>query len=201
VLENVAALIWGPTSRAFPALLNGSSVHIAGATITVQQVLAIVLAIALAAGIEIVRRRTLLGKVGIAIAQDPEMAASVGANTTAFAFGAFALAGVLAGIAGVLIGPLTYSNPYLGDTYGIAGFVALMIGGTARPWAAMGGGLLLGILSQVAQTAINSQASDWLPYLVVVVILLVVPQGLFSFSARPLLRYLRRGPGREAVSS
>lgn len=200
VLESVAALIWGPTSRAFPTLLNGSSIHIAGATITVQQALAVVLAVVIAVVIELVRRRTLLGKVGIAIAQDPEMASSVGANTTAFAFGAFALAGALAGIAGILIGPLTYSNPYLGDTYGIAGFVALMIGGTSRPFAAMGGGLLLGILSQLAQTVINSQASDWLPYLVVAVILLLVPQGLFSFSLQPLVRYFRRDAEREAVS-
>lgn len=201
VLENLAALIWGPTSRAFPTFLNGSSVHLVGATITVQQVVSILLALALAGAVELLRRRTLLGKLGIAIAEDPEMASAVGANTTVFAFGAFALAGALAGVAGVLIGPLTYSNPYLGDTYGIAGFVALMIGGTRRPIAAMGGGLLLGILSQLAQSAINPQASDWLPYLAVAVILLVVPQGVFS--SAPLGRMLRarRGAGSRAVTS
>lgn len=180
VLESVAALIWGPTSRAFPQLLNSSSVHILGASITLQQLVTILLAIAIAIGFELLRRRTLVGKVGIAIAHDPDMAASVGANTTLYAVGAFALAGLLAGVAGVLIGPLTFSNPYLGDTYGIAGFVALMIGGTARPVAAMGGGLVLGLLSQLANSAINSQASDWLPYLVVAVVLLVLPEGLFS---------------------
>jgi branched-chain amino acid transport system permease protein len=201
VLENIAAAIWGPTSRAFPAFLNGSSVHIGGATITVQQVLTIVLALGLAAGIELVRRRTLIGKVGIAIAHDPEMASAVGANTTLFAFGAFALAGALAGIAGVLIGPLTYSNPYLGDTYGIAGFVALMIGGTRSPVAAMGGGLILGLLSQLAQSAISPQASDWLPYVAVAVILLLVPQGLFSSVALPsVLRARRRAHGQVVAS-
>lgn len=199
VLENIAALIWGPTSRPFPAFLNGSSVHIGGSTITVQQVLTILLALALAAAVELLRRRTLLGKLGIAIAHDPEMASAVGANTTVFAFGAFALAGALAGVAGVLIGPLTYSNPYLGDTYGIAGFVALMIGGTRQPIAAMGGGLLLGILSQLAQSAINPQAADWLPYLAVAVILLVVPEGVFS-TLGPI-RLLRARKTRQAVTS
>jgi branched-chain amino acid transport system permease protein len=201
VLENVAAAIWGPTSRAFPAFLNGSSVHIGGATITVQQVLTIVLALALAVAIEFVRRRTLIGKVGIAIAHDPEMASAVGANTTLYAFGAFALAGAIAGLAGVLIGPLTYSNPYLGDTYGIAGFVALMIGGTRNPVAAMGGGLILGLLSQLAQSAINPQASDWLPYLTVAVILLVVPQGVFSVTWLPRQLRIRRGAGQQVAPS
>lgn len=201
VLENVAAAIWGPTSRAFPAFLNGSSIHISGATITAQQVLTIVLGLALAAAIEFVRRRTLIGKVGIAIAHDPETASTIGANTTLYAFGAFALAGAIAGLAGVLIGPLTYSNPYLGDTYGIAGFVALMIGGTKNPVAAMGGGLILGLLSQLAQSAINPQASDWLPYLAVAVILLVVPQGVFSSVPLTGLLRARRAAGDQVVPS
>ena len=65
---------------------------------------------------------------------------------------AFAGADVFAGIAGVLIGPLTYANPYLGNTYGISGFVALMIGGAERPVGAMVGGLLLGVLTEAANT-------------------------------------------------
>jgi branched-chain amino acid transport system permease protein len=191
ILQNLAAIIWGPTSRSFPTLLNGSSIHIGGATLTWQEVLTIGVAVTLAAAFEVVRKRTLFGKVGMAIASDPEMASAVGANTFLFAVIAFAAAGVFAGIGGVLIGPITYSNPYLGDTYGIAGFVALMIGGTERPVAAMAGGLLLGVLDEGANHVINPQASDWFPFIVVVVILLLMPEGLFSIGAR--LRGLARG--------
>lgn len=180
VLENLAAIIWGPTSRSFPALLKNSSIHIGAAHITVQEVVGIFVALALAAAFELTRRRTSFGRLGVAIAEDPEMASAVGANTQLFAIVAFAVAGAFAGVAGILIGPLTYANPYLGDTYGIAGFVALMIGGTRRPLAAMGGGFLLGLLSQLATSAINPQASDWLPFVVVVLVLLGTPQGLFS---------------------
>jgi branched-chain amino acid transport system permease protein len=196
VLENLAAIIWGPTSRSFPALLKNSSVQIGSAHITVQELAGIVIALVLAGGFEVARRRTAFGRLGVAIAEDPEMAAAVGANTQAYAIGAFALAGVFAGVAGILIGPLTYANPYLGDTYGIAGFVALMIGGTRRPLAAMGGGLLLGLLSQLAISAINPQAADWLPFVVVVIVLLVTPEGLFSLRlGRP--SFLHRAPPAE----
>ena len=51
----------------------------------------------------------------------------------------------------------------------------------------MFGGLLLGILSEGANTLINSQASDWFPFLVLVIILIVTPRGLFS-SGSPLMR-------------
>ena len=200
ILQNLAAILWGPTSRSFPTLLNGRSVHIGGATLTWQEILAIGVAAVFAVSFEVVRKRTLFGKVGMAIAHDPEMASAIGANTMLFAVIAFAAAGVFAGVAGVLIGPITYANPYLGDTYGIAGFVALMIGGTERPVAAMVGGLLLGVLSEGANHLINTQASDWFPFAVVVVILLLMPEGLFSVGGR--LRSLTRiaiGP-REAAS-
>jgi branched-chain amino acid transport system permease protein len=199
ILENLAALIWGSTSRSFPVLLNGHTVHIGGAVLTFQELVTIIAALALAVAFELFRRRTLYGKLGMAIAYDPEMASAVGANTTLIAACTFALAGVFAGVAGVLIGPITYSNPYLGDTYGIAGFVALMIGGVARPAAAMAGGLILGVLGEAANRLINPQAADWFPFVVVVVVLLLLPEGLLSLRL-PVGRLLRRRPATEAAT-
>jgi branched-chain amino acid transport system permease protein len=187
-VENAAAYIWGPTSQAFPPILNNVSIHIGEAVLTAQQLLAIGAALVLTVAFELVRKRTLFGKVGMAIAADPEMASAIGANTTAVAIIAFAISGLFAGIAGVLIGPSTFANPYLGGTFGTAGFIAMMIGGgTEKPAAAMFGGLLLGVLSEGANALINSQASDWFPFLVLIVILIVSPRGLFS-SGSVLLR-------------
>lgn len=180
VLQSLAAIIWGPTSRGFPALLNRVNLHVAGAGISAQELLTIVVAIVVLVGFELVRRRTLFGKLGQAISSDPEMASAIGARVTGYAIAAFAFGGLLAGVAGVLVGPITFSNPYLGDTYGIFGFIALMIGGIERPAAAMGGGLVLGVLSVAANTFIGSQASDWFPFVVVVIVLLIAPHGLFA---------------------
>lgn len=193
VLASLAAIIFGPTSRAFPELLHHDSIRFLGASTTWQELLAIIVAVAVLLGFELFRRRTLFGKVGMAISNDSEMASAVGANATGYAVLAFALGGMLAGIAGVLVGPITYANPYLGDTYGIAGFIALMIGGIERPAAAMGGGLILGVLSVGANTYINSQASDWFPFVVVVVVLLIAPHGLFA-SGNLFARFGRRTP-------
>jgi branched-chain amino acid transport system permease protein len=193
MVENAAAYIWGPTSRPFPPILNGMSIHIASAVLTGQQVLAFVIAVVFAGGFEIVRKRTLLGKLAVAVASDPEMASAIGANTTVVAIVAFAVSGVFAAAAGILIGPSTFANPYLGSTYGISGFIAMMIGGgTEKPIAAMYGGLLLGILAEGANTFIDSQASDWFPFLVLVIILALTPRGLFGSGAlMPILRLPR----------
>src|SRR6185369_3914041 len=82
VVENAAAYIWGPTSRAFPPILNATSVHIADAVLTEQQVLAILVAAVFTVAFELIRKQTLFGKLGMAIAADPEMASAIGANTT-----------------------------------------------------------------------------------------------------------------------
>jgi branched-chain amino acid transport system permease protein len=181
ILENAAAYIWGPTSQAFPPMFQGTSFHLMDAVVTGQQLLAIVTAAVLTAGFELVRRGTLFGKIGMATAADPEMATAVGVNTTVVAIIAFAASAFYAGVAGLLIGPTTFANPYLGDTFGTFGFIAMMIGGgTEKPIAAMFGGVLLGVCAEGANAMINSQASDWFPFIILVVVLIVSPRGLFS---------------------
>jgi branched-chain amino acid transport system permease protein len=192
IVENGAAYIWGPTSQAFPPMLKQMSFHLLGAVLTAQQLAAIVSAAILTAGFELVRRNTLFGKIGMATAADPEMATAIGINTTVVAIVAFAASALYAGVAGLLIGPTTFANPYLGDTFGTFGFIAMMIGGgTEKPIAAMFGGVLLGVCAEGANAMINSQASDWFPFIVLVIILIVSPRGLFS--AGSLFRARRGG--------
>jgi branched-chain amino acid transport system permease protein len=183
ILASAAAFIWGTSSLPFPQLLNRSEVKIFGASLSWQQILSIVVAVLLTLIIELLRTRTLSGKFAMAISEDPETASAMGVNVTAYAILAFALGGLLVGIAGVLVGPISFANPYLGDTYGIYGFVALMVGGIERPAAAMGGGLVLGVLITIASTYINPLASDWFPFVVVIAVLLVAPNGIFRSGA------------------
>lgn len=201
VLESFAALIWGTSSLSFPQLLNGKDVGILGADLTWQQIVTIIVALAIVVAFEVVHRRTLFGKLGTAISADPEMATAMGANVTFFAVQAFAFGGLLAGIAGILVGPISFANPYLGDTFGIYGFIALMIGGIERPAASMGGGFILGVLSSLASAYINPEASDWFPFIVVLAVLLLTPKGVFTSGGALRRRLLPTGRRRASVAS
>jgi branched-chain amino acid transport system permease protein len=152
-LENAIAYVIGPRSRAFPPLLNDIGLHLGGALLTTQQILAIAVAAVIVVALVLVRRWIVFGKVGMATASDLEMAECIGANTMMVAAVTFALSGLLAGIAGVLIVPRTFANPYLGGTFNTFGFVAMMIGGAENPAFVMYGG----ILSEGANPYINSQ--------------------------------------------
>ncbi len=183
ILASAAAFIWGTSSLPFPQLLNQTELKIFGASLSWQQLLAIVVALLLTLVIELFRTQTLPGKFAMAISEDPDTASAMGVNVTVYAILAFALGGLLVGVAGVLVGPISFANPYLGDTYGIYGFVALMVGGIERPAASMGGGLVLGVLITIASTYINPLAADWFPFVVVIAVLLVAPNGIFRSGA------------------
>jgi branched-chain amino acid transport system permease protein len=180
IIESLAAVIWGVGSLPFPALLNSKRVDIFGAYMPWQGVLSVGVGVLLIAAFELLRRKTLFGKMGTAISTDPEIASSVGGNVMGYTILVFALAGLLLGAAGILVGPNSFADAYLGETFGISGFVALMIGGIESPTGAMAGGFILGILQAFAVTYINSQADSWFPFVVVVVILLILPNGVFT---------------------
>lgn len=180
ILEAVAALIYGTSTRSFPVLLQNSRVSVDGASITWQGIIGIGCVLAVGVGLEVFRRRSLFGKAAMAVAADPEQAAALGINVTRTHLVAFALAGLLAGGAGVLVAPGTFASPYMGEGFGVTGFVALLLGGISNPTAAIGGGFILGLLQATASVLIGPSAVDWFPLVVLVAVLLVAPYGVFG---------------------
>lgn len=199
IIESLAAVIWGVGSLPFPALLNFKDVVIFGARMPWQGVLSVGVGLVLIVGFELLRRKTLFGKMGTAISTDPEIASAVGGNVMFFTVLVFVLAGLLLGVAGELVGPSSFANAYLGETFGISGFVALMIGGIESPSGAMLGGFILGILQSFAVTYINSQADSWFPFVIVVIGLLILPNGIFK--SGPAVRGLVRRLNWRAVEA
>lgn len=180
VMQAVAAMALGTSSRSFPSLLNGTRFVWSGATITLQEIVAIACAVAAGFALEIFRRTSLLGRAGMAVALDPEAASAVGIDPRRVHVVAFTLAGLLAGLAGILVGPVSFANAYMGGGYGVKGFVALLLAGIARPTLAIGGGLILGLLEAIAAVSITASAVDWFPLVALVAILLIAPNGAFG---------------------
>ncbi len=161
ILQNLAAIIWGPTSRPFPALLNDRAVHIGGATLTLQEVAAIVVALFLAASFELVRRKTLFAVSSRTPRRSPPAIAATGRAVPPI---------------------IRATKPPDDRRHGAA---RRGDGGRAPPRSPRGDR--------------EERASDWFPFVVVLVILLLAPQGLFAEAGR--LRELgrfRRRPGEAA---
>jgi branched-chain amino acid transport system permease protein len=180
ILQAIAAMLWGTSSRPFPHLLNDTRLSVGGASITLQSVLAVACILAVGVVLETFRRRSLLGRAGMAVALDSEAASAVGINPQVVHLVAFAVAGLLAGVAAVLVGPVSFANPYMGAGYGVKGFVALLLGGITNPTAAIGGGFILGLVEATAAVVFGPSTVDWFPLVVLVIVLVVAPNGVFG---------------------
>ena len=122
-----------------------------------------------------------MGKAMRAVANDPDAAQLVGINPNHVISFTFAIGSALAGAGGVLIG-LYYNSidPLMGMTPGIKAFVAAVVGGIGSIPGASIGGFLIGILETATQAVGLSAYKDAAVYVVLIIILLVLPSGIFG---------------------
>jgi branched-chain amino acid transport system permease protein len=129
--------------------------------------------------------RTRTGKAMRATAVDRDAAAMMGIDVDRVIVFTFVRGSALAGAGGVLFAMRSDVYPQMGFIVGLAGFVAAVIGGIGSVPGAMLGGYLLGLIESVTQTYITSQWSNLVIFSVLIVFMLVRPQGLLG---RPDIR-------------
>jgi len=183
LLQNIALLIFGSNARQFtsvvtvPALkLADGKLSISGVTI-VTIITCIVIMIALTAFIN----KTRIGQAMLAVSEDKGAATLMGINVNGTIAITFAIGSSLAAIAGVLLCSAYPSlTPYTGSMPGIKAFVAAVFGGIGSIPGAMIGGILLGVIENLAKAYISSQLSDAIVFSVLIIVLLVRPTGLLG---------------------
>jgi branched-chain amino acid transport system permease protein len=147
ILQNVALVIWGRNYRTFPTLIHPKSYNILGAVMTDLQMLIVVLAALLMAGLMFVVQRTRLGMAMRATAQNPPVAGLMGIDINVVISAAFIIGAALAAVAGLMV--MTYygiAHYYMGFLLGLKAFTAAVLGGIGNLAGAMLGGILLGII-------------------------------------------------------
>ncbi|HEY9522153.1 MAG TPA: branched-chain amino acid ABC transporter permease [Thermopolyspora sp.] len=144
----VEIALWGDQPRSFPGVPG--SVTIAGATVQRQHLVVIAVTVIMFALLGVFFGRTYLGKALTACSSNPYAARLMGINVTRMGLLAFALAGLLGGVAGVLVTPLRPMSFDTDVSLIINGFAAAIFGGLARPVLALVGALLLGVAESMA---------------------------------------------------
>jgi branched-chain amino acid transport system permease protein len=150
----IEIVIWGDQPVSFAGIPG--SLIIAGAGLQLQYFLVVVVTLVMFALLELFFGRTYLGKGLAACASNPHSARLVGINVTRMGLIAFALGGVLGGLAGVLVTPLQAVAFDSDVSLAINGFAAAIFGGLMRPMMALVGGLVLGVAQAFVAGYINS---------------------------------------------
>jgi branched-chain amino acid transport system permease protein len=164
-----------------------SSVAIGGVTVGVLQLLAIVTTIALVCGLTLFLRRSSTGVSMRAAAVDFDMASLCGVRSNRMFVAAFALSGLLAGVAAILyVGQRGSVDPMLGLAPVLAAFLAVVVGGLGNLTGAALGGVLYGVGETVLEQVLPGGIQSYRPAMLVsciVLVLILKPYGLLSRGA------------------
>ncbi|MFA5366731.1 MAG: branched-chain amino acid ABC transporter permease [Dehalococcoidia bacterium] len=188
-VRGVAAEIWGVTNVR-PQLFSGKnplSLPFVDAVITPQAIWIIGTVILITLLVHLFLKYTMVGKALKACAINPQAAGLVGINSRAMALIAFVMAAIIGGFSGVVISPHILASYDMGVMLGLKGFVAASIGGFKNPIATVAGGVMLGLVENVA-VGIN-----WGPFtssykhviaLVVLLLILLIRSGRLASEER-----------------
>jgi branched-subunit amino acid ABC-type transport system permease component len=162
--------------------LTGSGVaHLGGGvTVPVRVLGVLVLGVVVGVLVEVGLVRSRLGRAMRAVADDPDAATLLGVPIERVVLVAFAVAGVLAGLAGVLDAPGRSLSLDAGVLLGLYGAAAALLGRLGSPVGALAGGLVLGVVQQLAVTwdRLGAEYADVVPLTLLVAVLALRPEGL-----------------------
>ncbi len=182
VLGAIALGLFGPNTRRFPPdTFPEGRFEFAGASISVLQVVILVVCLVLMLGLQWLVRSSRLGKAMRAVAEDPRAARLMGVNVSGVTMATFALSSALGAAAGVLFA-LAFNSiqTEMGLAIELKGLAVIVVGGMGSIRGAMLGGLVLGLTEVFAIVWISSSWRDAVAFGLLFLILLVRPNGLLG---------------------
>lgn len=181
LLENTMTYFFGSSPRSFPQVMHIQKYDLGPISVSNIQLLILAVSIILMILLQLIVKKTKMGKAMRAVSVDSDAAQLMGINVNRTISYTFALGSAWAGAAGVLIG-LYYNSidPLMGMTPGIKAFVAAVLGGIGIiPGAALGG-FVIGMLETISTAIGLSDYRDAVVYAVLIIILLVRPAGILG---------------------
>jgi branched-chain amino acid transport system permease protein len=136
--------------------------------------------VSLVALVTVLLLKTKTGKSVRAVAQNRHAAVLMGVNVNFVSSVVFAISSALGVAAGALIGALLALAPGVGESFAVKGFAVLILGGLGSLPGAILGGLVLGVSESLAAGFLSSAYKDVISFLVMILVLLVMPQGLLG---------------------
>jgi len=169
----------GPSGWPFQFLLSPAPVSIAGIFFAWSNVAIVAAALAIMAALFVFFSFSRLGEAVLAACENQVGAYLVGVPVPRVISLIWVIASALAAVAGILIAPIVTLTPEMG-LIGIKGFTAAVVGGFSSLPGAVAGGFLLGVIETSAGTYISTAMKDATTFLLLVVMIVLRPHGLFG---------------------
>ncbi|RIA47641.1 branched-chain amino acid ABC transporter permease [Dichotomicrobium thermohalophilum] len=183
-LQNTEQWVWTGIAKSIDTPFPAEPLVIGPVSVAWSRVFVIVVAVALIIGTYLLINRTKLGQAMRATFQDPETAALMGVKINRVYTATFALGSGLAAAAGSLLGPVFVVYPTMGDLAALKSFAIVILGGLGNLVGATIGGFILAFMEELGAGYVSSGYRDAMGFLLIILILLFKPTGLFAQKER-----------------
>jgi neutral amino acid transport system permease protein len=177
-MRNAVMLIWGAGTRNYKLPVFGAW-DLWGTKIRVFDILVTLLALLAIGGLHLLLQNTKIGKAMRAVADDIDLARVTGINVDRVVMWTWILAGGLTALSGSMLGLVETVKPDMGWFLILPLFAAVTLGGIGNPYGAIVGAFIIGIAQELSTLFIPIEYKTGLALLIMMVVLLVRPQGLF----------------------
>jgi branched-chain amino acid transport system permease protein len=179
LLRAVVQWFWGTEIRLLDVNTT-STVDFLGLRIGQTELIAVIVGVGVLVIVGLMLKLTILGKQMRALSDNLELAETTGIDTRRVILYTWIFAGALAGLAGVLAGAITNLRPEMGFELLLPIFAAVILGGIGDAFGALAAGLVLGVLTEWSTLVIDARWKIAVGFLVLVIVLIVRPQGIFG---------------------
>lgn len=177
-LRNGITLLWGPENQRYD-LPVATALDIFGVRIAPTRLIVVGLAILAIAGLHYLLQHTKIGKAMRAVADNTDLARVSGIDVDRVVIWTWVLAAGLTAIAGGMFGLITAVRPNMGWFLIMPMFASVILGGIGNPYGAIAGAYIIGIAQELSTYFLPSEYKLGVALLVMILVLLVRPQGLF----------------------
>ena len=184
VMQNTELLYWGGVSKAVMTPFPEEPLRIGPVFVSWLRLFVLVVALILIGATYALINRTKLGKAMRATFQDRDTAALMGVNIKGIYTATFAIGSGLAAAAGALLGPVFLVTPSMGDLASLKAFAIVILGGLGNITGATLGGFILAFVEEIGAGYISSGYRDAMGFLIIIIVLLFKPTGLFARAER-----------------
>lgn len=180
LLREGAKDFYSAEAQPFPYIFPDRQISVLGVQLSLSQVGVLLIALCLIAALQLFLSRSRTGRQMQATAQNPTVARILGVPVERMIMYTFIINAALAAMASLLISPIYLAKFSNGEHLGLAAFVAAIVGGFNQVRGAIAGGLLVGVIDNLAAAYVSTGYRQSVPLILLVLFILFRPQGLLG---------------------
>ncbi len=181
IFQNGAMLTWGSKLFSVDSYFGSYMIPVGGgARVAPEYAVVVVVSVAVMAILHFFTTRSRFGTAMRSAAQDSLAASACGVNVTLTTGVTWGIAAAVAGLTGLIMGPINGIHNSMGQMIGLKGFSAAIVGGYGNMYGALCGGLLIGFVETFAAGYLSSNYKDFIAFIVLFAFIAAKPTGLFN---------------------